>query len=243
MAAISEKYLKEYAAETAFTTDELLETAEKLETAIQSRLNKHFKRSRLRRGRDYWLSDDGSSVWLAFNKSQLGEEMREADMDFDGAKLVTVARAHLELFQQNGATIEVPGSVARHISDRLFYPIRVSYPEQWQGGKSHAFQEFQELVWRYDMTPAEALDYWATEYMNHTAADWAAKRDVEAEAVRKNVRQSEEKLGDENLGVSHENSVLRAVPVDEVPSGMPHDEEKDVFYTPTEESIEGVEDS
>lgn len=241
MASINEKFLKEYAAESEFTTEELLETAENLEIAIQNRLNKHFKSSCLRSGSNYWLIEDSSGVWLAFTRFELGEELRRADMEFNEVKLTKVATAYLDQFQRNGVTIEVPGTIARQIEEPVFYPIYVRYPDNWENGQYHSLQQFQELVWRYDMTPAEALDYWVAEYMNRGAADWAAKRDVEPEAVRKNVRQAKEKLTDESLGASHENSNLRTVSIDEIPSGEPYDEENDRYYMPMKDSVEDVE--
>lgn len=71
--------------------------------------------------------------------------------------------------------------------------------------------------------------------MNTTPEGWGGKRNVQAEAVRKNVRQAKEKLGDGELGAAHERTRIRAVSTDEIPADGPHDPETDVFYVPTED--------
>lgn len=241
MVAIQEKYLKEFAANSEHTIDDLLETAENLHTAVQSQLNDHFENCHLHRGKNYWLFEEDNGVWLAFNKFELGEQMRNAGIEYDTDKLINVGYAYLDQFQERGLTIEVPGSVARRLEDPFFFPIFVPFPENWDSSKYHTFQQFQELVWRYNMTPAEALDYWVTEYLNRSSNKWAGKRDVQTEAVRKNVRQAKEKLNHDELGASHENSIIRPVSLDDVPDGDPHDAKEDVFYVPTEESLDEYE--
>ncbi|WP_395166366.1 hypothetical protein [Natrinema pallidum] len=231
---LNNQYLTEAAAKSEYTVEELQETAEKLEDAIQSRLHKHFKRCRLESGYNYWLLEDyGDSVWLAFNEFELQEEMRRADIEFDPGRLFTVASGYLQQFQSDDITLAVPGPVARSYEDPFFYPIRVRYPDGWDDGQQHTFNRFQELVWRFDLSPAEALDFWVVERMGQDAIDWSGKRGVQPEAVRKNVRQAREKVGNE-YGASHERETLRVVRADEVPSGKPHDPDKDLFYVPTE---------
>lgn len=232
---LQEQYLKEAASKTKYTIDELEETAEHLENAIQSRFHEHFERCRLDSGNDYWLYQDGKyTVWLAFNEFELQDEMRRADIEFEPGRLAAVASAHLHKFQSSGITIAVPGPVARSYRDPFFYPIHVRYPEGWDDGEWHAFNRLKELVWRYDMTPAEALDYWAVERMSRDSIEWGGSRGVQPEAVRKNVRQAKEKLQSEEGGAAHERETLRAVPEEEVPSGDPHDQDEDLFYVPTE---------
>lgn len=239
MAPVAGEYLKEAAARSEYTEEELRETAAKLEQAIQSRLHEHFRNCRLRAGENYWILEWEDTVWLALNEFEINQEIREAGYNEDPAKLELVAQAHLEQFQSNGITIAIPGPVRRHYEDPLFYPIGVSYPEEWQDGFWHTFQRFQELVSRYDHSPAEALDYWAVEKRNESAADWAVKRGVQPEAVRKNVRQAKEKLGDSERGASPPEAKLRTVKLDKVPDGESQDEEEDMAYVPPFEDLEG----
>ncbi|NHN63837.1 hypothetical protein G9463_11080 [Haloarcula sp. JP-Z28] len=238
--AVQDQYLKDMAAEAEFTYDELSQTADKLEMVIQSRLHKHFKNSRLRSGYDHWLGEGMEGVWLAFNEAELANEFREAGYDYDAGKLRAVAFAHLKEFQDDEITLAVPGTLARSYEDSFFYPINIRYPEGWKDGEWHTFQRFQELVSRYDMSPAEALDYWVTERRNKEPFEWAGYRDVDPEAVRKNVRQAKEKLDDDQKGATHKNGDIHIVPCDEVPAGNPHDPEKDMFYVPTEAQAEDM---
>ncbi|SEP33477.1 hypothetical protein SAMN05216388_10982 [Halorientalis persicus] len=236
--ALSEQRLREKAANSEYTVDELDLLAESLERTLQSQLTEHFKQSRLKRGPDYWLLEDSHGVWLALSEYELQKMLKEAEVEFDSQKLLKIAFAHLESFQDMGYTIAVPMSVARYLEDSLFFAIYVRFPEEFQNGEYHTFQRFQELLYRYEMSPAEALDYWAVEHMNESARGWGAKRNVQPEAIRKNIRQAKEKLKDEELGATHENSVLRTASVDEIPPGKPHDPEKDLLYVPTEDYVE-----
>lgn len=229
----------ETAANTEHTTDELLRVSHELEEGIQENLLEHFKRSRLRSGYDYWLLNDNRGdpgVWLAFNKRELVEEFGGVESNEEYTKLLIIASIYLDTFQTDGYTIAVPGPVARSYEDPFFYPIHVGFPDGWSDSEYHTYQKFEELISRYDFSPAEALDYWVSTQIGKESHEWAGVRGVQTEAIRKNVRQARDKLQDEELGASHERENIRAVPVDEIPSGEPHDSDKDIFYVPTEES-------
>lgn len=230
-------YMEKAAANNDFTLSDLKETEEKLQSAIQSRLNEHWKRSRLQSGEDYWLLEDNHGVWLAFNDYELHEELRKAKIECDSDLVKVVAFAYLEEFQQRDATLAVPGGIARYHKSDLWYPIYVPFPDEWRNGEWHSLQRLQELVSRYKLSPAEALDYWAIERHNEDAISWGGKRNVQPEAVRKNVRQAKEKLNDGDLGAAHETEQIQIVSTDEVPNEKPHDNEKDLFYIPTEEQV------
>lgn len=109
---------------------------------------------------------------------------------------------------------------------------QIAYPDRWLDGKWQPFQRFQELVARCEMSPAEALDYWAVHHANVDSIDWAANRDVDPEAVRKNIRQAKAKLNDENLEATHEAETFNVVRTDEIPAVESHYPDKDVFYVP-----------
>lgn len=227
---LREKFLEDAAAKSEYTVSQLADTEERLEEALQSRLLEHFKRSRLHAGDDYWLFEQANGVWLGLNEIELQQEMESADMEYDYDKLMTVAEASLEWFQDIGYTVAVPGTVARKHEKPVFYPIHVEFPEDWDNGEWHTVQRFEELVSRYNMSPAEALDYWVVERMGKEALDWGGSRDVEPEAIRKNVRQAKDKLSNDSLGATPENAEIRAVSTDEIPEDEPHDPDEDVFY-------------
>ncbi|MFH5802355.1 hypothetical protein [Haladaptatus sp. CMAA 1911] len=234
----------EIAAQKEYTADDLRDADQKLEEAIQSRLHKHFKRCRLETGSDYWLFEEhgGRSVWLAFTKFDLQKELRETDTDLSYDRLVAVAAAHLEQFQESEITLAIPGMLARQLKDPFYFPINVRYPDGWGAGEWHSYQRLEELVFRYEMSPAEALDWWAVNRMNKDSAKWATKRGVGVEAIRKNVRQAKAAFENDNLGVTREEETVQVVSSDEMPSSDPHDPEKDLFYVPTEEQIEEMDD-
>lgn len=235
-------YLEEAAANNNFTVADLEGVEGKLQSAIQDRLNEHWEKCRLQGGEDYWLRENHNGVWLALNEYELHEELREAEVEVDNNLVKVVAFAHLEGFQQMNATIAVPGGIARYHKHDFWYPIFVPFPEEWQKGEWHSLQRLQELVSRYKLSPAEALDFWAVERHNEDGVSWGGKRDVQPEAVRKNVRQAKEKLKDDDLGAAHEKERFRVVSVDEVPDDKPHDEDEDPFYIPTTEQVDGFDD-
>ena len=240
--ALNEEYLTDAAANSEYTVEELSSTSADLERAIQSKLGKHFERCHLQGGRNYWLKElrsESPGAWLAFTAHELADEMREAGIEFDYDQLKLVADVHRERFQRNGVTLKVPGPVARSKKSSVHYPIYVEFPPGWYQGESLTFQRFHEMVSRYEMSPAEALDIWAVELMRQSAHDWAAKRGVQAEAVRKNIRQAREKRQDDELGATHERANIRVAPIEDIPADGPHDAEEDVFYQPTEEIADG----
>jgi hypothetical protein len=231
----SEEHLKELAANTEYTLNELDATAETLQETLQERLNKLFENNRLHSEDDYWLIDMSGGAWIGFSIMELAEELRRTGHEYDNAQLQAVAYAHLEYFQDTmEMTVAVPAPVARRLEDAFIFPIYVSYPEEWRECQTHVLLRFQELVWRYGMSPAEALDYWVTEIQGQKLSMWAGKRGVEPEAVRKNVRQAREKIEDESLGAASKETNIRAVSLQEVPEDSPYDEEEGIFYVPTE---------
>ncbi|WP_267639646.1 hypothetical protein [Haloarchaeobius amylolyticus] len=235
---VSNSYLRPFAENNEFTMEDLSKTDADLERAIQRNLLEHFKHARLNTGMDNWVIENRDGVWLAFNEYELQEELRRADIEFDPAQLNAVAHAHLNSFQDIGITLEIPGSISRSYEDPFFFPVFVKYPEGWKDGIAHTHQRFKELVFRYEMSPAEALDYWVLGNTSEETKSWATARNVNPEAIRKNIRQAESKLEDDDLGASHRNSVIQAVSIEDVPEDKPHDPEADRFYIPTDEQIE-----
>lgn len=238
---VREDILAEYADSSEHTLEQLQETDAKIEKAIQENLHDHFDSSKLSGGYDYWLLESrgglDNGVWLALNEFEIAEQLREGGIEYDIERVRRVAYASLEEAQSLGWTIEVGGGVARSYKDPFFFPIYVRFPNGWEAGERHLLQRFVEFISRYEMSPAESLDYIATTQGNFSNTEWSGIRDVEPEAVRKNVRQAKEKLTDDVLGASHEKATLRAVSVDEIPEDGPHDPDKDKFYIPTDPEV------
>jgi len=233
---LTDSVLQKYAAKTEHTADDLADLAEKIEQAVQSRFLDHFESARLRGGANYWLLDGpGNGAWLAFNSYGIVDELNRADAEYGAELLTPVCVAYLQEFQSWGATVAIPGPLTRSNKDPYFLPIYVPYPDDWDVAQSYTYFRFRELVSQYEMSPAEALDYWAVTSTNNAAREWAGIRNVEPESVRKNVRQAKEKLGDDDLGGYPEEGI-KAVDFKDVPE-EPHDE--DMLYVPKADEFWG----
>lgn len=230
--------LAEAAQYTAWTKSELVEVADALQYALQSRFTHYYESSKLSGGSDHWLVNERmgtEAAWLAFTESEIVNDtsVRENVLsEYDREALNIVLAANLLTFQELDYTIEIPGTVARQVTDPFYYAIWVPYPESWHDAQYHTFQQFQKYINRYEMSTAEALDYWVTEIADQSLNRWAASRGVGEEAVRKNRRQAQEKLSNDELGATHSNGDIQAVPIERIPDDDPHNEDEDMFYTP-----------
>lgn len=238
---IDQEYLEDVALNSEKTLDELIDVAENLHDAIQSRLNKNFEKFRLQSGENQWLGEEANGVWIAFTKFGLKEELRQVDIELEYEDVVTIGYAYLSEFQRSERTIAIPGTFARQLKEPFFLPVFIEYTDEWLAGEYHTLLRFQELIWRYEMSPAEALDYWATQRKAQDSTEWSGLRGVEPEAVRKNVRQAKEKIQDDVLGSTHERSNLRIVSTDEIPEDGVHDKEEDIFYILTDEALDDMD--
>lgn len=237
MATIPTAGIQLRAAECGYSETELSQLAEKVNEAFQANLNEHFKRSRLESGRDYWILEDSRGVWLARSRYDVRKQLRDEDYDCDLEMLDELLEAYIYDFQLLDMTLKIPGTVARSLEDPLFVPIYIDFPEGWDTGQFYTLQRFSELIWRYELTPSEALDYWAVKRMKTDSQKWAGRRDVSPEAIRKNIRQAEEKLSDDELGASHPNGTIQAAPLDEVPEDNHFDRDVDRVYIPARDAV------
>lgn len=96
-----------------------------------------------------------------------------------------------------------------------FLPIFIELPDSWADAGTVAGYYF-EYYFQFGLTPAEALDHWLCQRQGWEARTVAAWRDVGAEAVQKNLRQAQEKLGDySNAEVFYEEKGARKLPIRE----------------------------
>lgn len=72
-------------------------------------------------------------------------------------------------------------------------PFVIDYPENWARAREN-IQSHWGHFFSHGFSPAEAIDYWMTQKTEFTPENWAKVRDVQPEAVRKNVRQAKDKL-------------------------------------------------
>lgn len=72
-------------------------------------------------------------------------------------------------------------------------PFVIDYPKNWVRARG-AVHGHWGYFFHQGLSPAEVVDYWMIEKTEFTPDNWAKIRDVQPEAVRKNVRQAKEKL-------------------------------------------------
>jgi len=137
-----------------------------------------------------------------------------------------------------GYSVSISKSTYAKINDPIYYPIFVEKTDDWKNGYYHAMQMFRLYLHHYEMSAAEALDYWALEKTNTDTTEWAKARRVGREAVRKNARKGSEKLTDESSGITHPKNQISAVNVDEVPDDLVED---DRVYIPLREDLDETE--
>lgn len=94
-------------------------------------------------------------------------------------------------------------SVMEHVASDLVSkdwsdadPIVVWKPTDWQRGETGVEQLLRWLL-TVGLTPAQAIDFWATALRGIPQSEWASIRDTDAEAVTKNVTAARERLSPE----------------------------------------------
>jgi hypothetical protein len=227
-------HLTEAAAHSEYTVDELKEAEEKLERVLRGELIEEFKKARLRSGPDRWLLQEAhrQGYWLGYTEYELNEFVRESDEEIEEELIWRIAHSHLERFQEMGLTFSISGTRGRSLKDAMHYPIYVEVTDDWRRGEYNAFQRLTEHVSRYGLSPAEALDYFAVERFNMEPHEWAARRDVQPEAVRKNVRQARDKFEEVKSTHEYERRNFQLHKLKDVAETAPHDEENDRFIVP-----------
>jgi hypothetical protein len=224
---IPERHIVAVAADSKHTTDEITEAVQTLHDAIQSRLPTHYEQCWFKGGKNHLLFDfDGqSSSWFAFNSYDLKDELQHSDEELSDELLLLAAEANLKFFQdQFGYSVSISKTNYNKSTDPLYYPICIEKSQEWQNGFYHAMQMLKRYLFHYEMSAAEALDYWALERVNVDTTEWSKVRRVGRSAVRKNARQGSDKLGDETLGQTHHKNQIEAVRVEDVPDNLQDDD-------------------
>ena len=115
-------------------------------------------------------------------------------------------KAAIEAHQNQAAVFKFDVDRPTAYSDKLvddYHPVFIAYPEGWRNALYHSRQRVLYLL-SHDLTPTEALDYWALEFGTATfdttpdTERWRAHRGVDQEAINKSKRQAQDKMGDEN---------------------------------------------
>jgi len=190
------KRLRDVAADTELTRDQLADSLDDL--ARQTDIVEYVERAR----------GDDNEVKLLYrhppNSFVFGVSEREWDSISGAAGFGETEQNAVRLWHSTrGRDLLTTGrghSVAEHPEDMISFVIQLPPQESWNWVTRELALWFEELA-KGGMTPAEMLDYWAVEEQGYTPKDWAEPRGVSAEAVRKNVRQAEEKLLEVNSAV------------------------------------------
>lgn len=235
---IPEEHIVAIAADSKHTTDEIAEATRILHDVIQSRLPTHYEKCWHKGGKNHLLFNFNGqdAAFFAFNSYDLKDELRHSDDNLSDELLILAAESNLRFFQkQMGYSVSISKSTCAKITDPVYYPLYVEKTQEWKNGYYHAMQMFKRYLYQYEMSAAEALDYWALEKTNTDTTEWSTVRRVGREAVRKNSRSGSEKLTDESLGKTHEKNQISAVNVEDVPDDL---KDEDRVYIPLRDDLD-----
>lgn len=211
---ISDDCIRDAAADHPVTTKQVREALHELQTALESDLNVLYERAWMGGSAQTHLYDTDHGVFFAMTPHHLMQYLDDVDIDV----LRAASDAHENQARLFGFTVDRPTSYA----DKLkadYQPVFVKYPDRWLDALYHARLRMMNLLY-HELTPAEALDYWALEegvgsLSGNQARDrWRTARDVDREAVRKTRRQAEEKLGDVDRQPYYEEQDIETIEVD-----------------------------
>jgi len=188
-----EEAIREAAAASEYTADQVRAAAECIHDVIQDDLYDYYDKAINSGGVDNLLYELGDEVVFALAPRRIARETKRYDDSLEEGQIFAAIEASLTDFQADDRTVAISGTVARSRDPPAFYPIRVKKTEEWQLGEAHALQMFEAYTSRAEMSASEALDYWVTDRMGKRPEEWAAFRNVGAEAVRKNRRQGRER--------------------------------------------------
>lgn len=241
---ITEDAIRTVAADVDRTAEEIGAAVETLHDVIDAKLLEHYKKCWLEGGDNHRILSfpADNAVWFAFNRLQLEKEVRESDYELEPDLIIYAAQANkVSLNETWDATIKMPVQFARKYTNIAYYPIRISKSDDWERGIQHVMQIFENYLFNYDMSPAEALDLWAVDRMDMQAWEWAKVRQVGDEAVRKNVRQARDKFSDDENGRTYDVNDISTAKIEDIPDEF-HDTENDMIYMPTYEQTGELKD-
>lgn len=239
--AIREREVREVAADSAYTAEEIAAAAETVHKAVRTNLVKHYEKCFVEGGLNYHLYDIEDEAWFAMGEEMVHEDLRDYGADLDRSLVLSVLGAFERVFQGDGSTITIPRPIARRRKDPMFYPVRVRKSDEWLAGEQHVMQLLKAFTKRAEMTPSEALDYWATEWQSKQASWWAGQRRVSSEAVRKNTRKAVDKINENGLGDGYESNMLRVSDAEDRNDKDVYDEESERYYVPIDGTLERVD--
>lgn len=228
---IADSAIRTAASETEVTVDELNELLDDFQDGLEDKFYDWMKFHFVPGGSEEYLVEgikDG--YWFGLD---LTEFKPLFDADVTSEERVAVAMAHETEFHEQGMAMEIPQSWANHRDLDQYVPVMIASTDGFERGLQASVFHLMRLV-SYDMTPAEALDYYVIEDLDWKKEEWIGYRGVGREAINKNLRSARDKLDQDELE-NHEKLIhpaknIRAVPKDEV-----EEEEHRIRIRPREE--------
>lgn len=194
-APLPEDCIRDAAAEHAVTVDDVTAAVQQLQDALVDEINDLYERAWLRGGPQIHLGDMPEGVFFAI----IPHDIRDAfDEDISAELLAAVIDAHTNLAAIWGFDVDRPTQYADKLKSD-YRPVYIEYPPSWLDALYHARARMMYLL-RHELTPAEALDYWALKAgqgslsNNQNQEKWRASRGVDHEATYKTIRQAREKM-------------------------------------------------
>lgn len=234
---VRDSIIAETAEASGYSVEEVRRAVRVIHDAVRENLHEHYKRCWLEGGLDYHLFEVDDEVWFAMGRAEVADDLRSVDKELDLQLQAVGASAYQAQFQSNGDTISLYRNIVEQRENPMLYPIGTTKSEEWQRGEYHVMQVLQAFVNRAEMSPAEALDYWATEHRHNPPSEWAGSRRVGVEAIQKNQRQAEEKLAENGLGSGHDVNDVRVENEEDIPEDGVYDEEEERYYVPIDGTL------
>lgn len=193
---IGESAVRTAASETEFTVGELNELLDDFQESLEGEFYDLMRFNFVPGGSEEFLIrglKDG--YWFGMHVSELAPLF---DTEVSTEERVAIAYAHEVEFRNQGMAIEIPQSWANHRNIEDYVPVMVASTGEFERGFQASIFHLMRLV-SYDMTPAEALDYYVVEDREWDKEEWIARRGVGREAINKNLRSARDKLDQEDL--------------------------------------------
>lgn len=215
---LREDCTRDAAADHPVTYDQLDHALGQIQHALEPQLNSFYEEAWLQGGEQNHLVDTPDGVFFGFTPTMLYNREEISDLDLDKDTFKTVRDAHQNQAEIWGFDVDRPTSYADTYVDD-FYPFYIQYPDNWLEAQYHATLRMKRLL-TYNLTPAEALDFWALEDgtasldTNREQQRWHGIRDVGREAVNKTLRQARDKLTDPDNQPYHEKQDIKTTEID-----------------------------
>jgi len=211
---------REAAADHAITVDQLSHALGQIQHALEPHINTYYEEAWLQGGEQNHLLDTPEGIFFGFTTTGLYNKKEISILDIGKDTFKAVRDAHQNQAEVWGFDIDRPTSYADTYVDD-FYPFYIQYPDNWLDAQYHARLRMKQLL-SYNLTPAEALDYWALEDgaasldTNSERQRWHSIRGVGREAINKTLRQARNKLNDPDNQPYHEKQDIQITEIEKI---------------------------